>query len=632
MNKTRMVRWTFISAVLLICWCLIAIPAVTVAAEEDNQGQTTVVNTQPASAWPMYMYDPQRTGHSDHRGPASAVEVKWEARHSGWIDVTFLGLAANGDIYTVTESNNLIVLDPRYGDNQEQFSAAMRGAPVVLNNGNVVATDGAKSVIAMQNADLYAWRFTFKDEDYSNDLQTAPAVSHNGESIYIHAPDGQLFALDASAGKEKWKSEVYGDITPVVSPDGTVYTVSAANRSETGYLYAVNADTGAVQWKLQLSSENMGECNLAVADDGTIYVSSRHNLYAVTPSGELQWKVAIADRLTAPAIGEEALYIGTGDGILYAINFDGSVKWQYETPEAIQLAPIIGADGTVYVCSAKMLYALDPATGGVLFRYNAQQPITAGPIIDGKGLLYIAANNRVIALYSKAPYAPYQLTAETDRLNNVNLTWQHAAGNEEDGFIIEQKIDDLEYKKVGETTRDITHFELTGLPAGLYTYRVKAFNSGGESPYSNEVTVNLQATGDSGTGDVRTARFFLNSTTYYQDSSAYMMDVAPIIIEDRTFLPVRYVADALGAEIEWLGAENRVDIVRGENKISLWIDQPQATVNVALHFIDPQNHKVVPTLLPPGRTMLPIRFIAESLDCQVEWDAQTKEVKIVFAK
>ena len=111
-----------------------------------------------------------------------------------------------------------------------------------------------------------------------------------------------------------------------------------------------------------------------------------------------------------------------------------------------------------------------------------------------------------------------------------------------------------------------------------------------------------------------------------------MMDVAPIIIEDRTFLPVRYVADALGAEIEWLGAENRVDIVRGENKISLWIDQPQATVNGALHFIDPQNHKVVPTLLPPGRTMLPIRFIAESLDCQVEWDAQTKEVKIVFAK
>lgn len=626
MKKPRIVRYIFFSLVLVTCWCLASIPAVTQAAEQ------TGTQVQSASAWPMYMYDPQRTGRSEYRGPASAIEVKWEARHSGWMDITSLGLAANGDIYTVTESNNLIVLDPRYGHNQGQFSAVMKGAPIVLNNGSIVATDGSKSVIAMQNFDLYAWRFAFKDEDYSDDLQTAPAVSHNGESVFIHAPDGRLFALNATTGKEKWKSDVYADTTPVVGSDGTIYTVSAANRSEPGYLYAVKVDTGAVQWKLQLSSENVGEYNLAVADDGTIYASSRNHLYAVTPSGEMLWEVPIADRLTAPAIGADALYIGSDKGVLYAINFDGSEKWQYKTSEAIQLAPIIGADNTVYLCSAKMLYALDPATGAVLFKYNAQQPITAGPIIDDKGLLYIAANNRVIALHSKAPYAPYQLTAETDRFNNVNLTWQQATGNDEDGFIIEQKIDDLDYKQVGDTTRDITHFELTGLPAGHYTYRVKAYNNAGDSQYSNEVTLDLQATGDSDTKDVRTARFFLNSTTYYQDSSAYMMDVAPIIIEDRTFLPVRYVADALGAEIEWLGAENRVDIVRGENKISLWIDQPQATVNGALHFIDPQNHKVVPTLLPPGRTMLPIRFIAESLDCQVEWDAQTKEVKIVFAK
>ena len=211
------------------------------------------------------------------------------------------------------------------------------------------------------------------------------------------------------------------------------------------------------------------------------------------------------------------------------------------------------------------------------------------------------------------------------------MTWQQATGNDEDGFIIEQKIDDLDYKQVGDTTRDITHFELTGLPAGHYTYRVKAYNNAGDSQYSNEVTLDLQATGDSDTKDVRTARFFLNSTTYYQDSSPYMMDVAPQLLKTGLSCPC-YVADALGADIEWLGAENRVDIARGENKISLWIDQPQATVNGELYFIDPQNHKVRPTLLPPGRTMLPIRFIAESLDCQVEWDAQTKEVKIVYVK
>lgn len=632
MKRTRMVKLTIISVFLLVCWCLMLSPAVTQAEETGTQVQAAVNEIQFASAWPMYMHDPQHTGRSDYRGPVSAIEIKWEHRISGWIDVISLGLAINGDIYAVTESNNIIVLDPTYGGNKGQFSASLKGTPIVLNTGYVVATDGAKSVVAMQNSDLYAWRFIFKDEDYSDDLKTAPAVSCDGKTIYIHAPDGQLFAMDASTGKEKWKSAVYADTTPAVASNGTIYTISAANRSEPGFLYAVNGDTGSLQWKLQLSSNNMGECNLAVADDGTIYICSRNHLYAVTPSGGLQWELPVADRLTAPAIGKDALFIGTGDGVLCAINFDGSIKWQYKAAEAIRLAPIIGSDGTVYVCAGKMIYALDPATGGILFRYNAQQSITAGPIIDNKGLLYIATNNRVIALYSKAPYAPLQLMAETDRFNNVKLTWQQDTGNEEDGFIIEQKIDDLEYKKVGETTRDITHFELSGLPAGHYTYRVKAFNSGGESQYSNEVTVDLQVAGDNDAGDVHTARFYLNSKTYYKDSSAYVMDVAPTIIENRTFLPVRYVADALGAEIQWLGTENRVNIVRGENRISLWIDQPQATVNGDLHFIDPQNHKVKPTLLPPGRTMLPIRFIAESLDCQVEWNDQTKEVKIVYVK
>lgn len=202
MKKARTVRFTIFSVFLLVCWCLMLSPAVTQAEETGTQVQAAVNEIQFASAWPMYMHDPQHTGRSDYRGPVSAIEIKWEHRISGWIDVISLGLAINGDIYAVTESNNIIVLDPTYGGNKGQFSASLKGTPIVLNTGYVVATDGAKSVVAMQNADLYAWRFIFKDEDYSDDLKTAPAVSCDGKTIYIHAPDGQLFAMDASTGKE----------------------------------------------------------------------------------------------------------------------------------------------------------------------------------------------------------------------------------------------------------------------------------------------------------------------------------------------------------------------------------------------------------------------------------------------
>lgn len=632
MNKTSKVRYTIISVFLLICWGLLLSPAVAQAEETGIELQPAVTATQFNSAWPMYMHDPQHSGRSDYRGPASPVQVKWSARMNGWVDVTSLGLGTNGDIYVNTASGNLNILDPRYGSSKAQFSAVMKGTPTVLDNGNVIATDGAKTLMAIKNTDLYAWRFIFDDKDYDQDLQTSPAVS-TGELVFILAPDGQLFAINAETGKEEWKSEVYADNTPVADRNGILYTVSSAKRSEPGYLYAVKSNNGAVQWKLQLSTQDIDTCHLAVADDGTIFVAANDKIYAVTPAGELAWQVNVAKGLTAPAIGEDgSIYVGAEDGVFYAYNSDGTHKWQYKTANAIKLAPIINAvDGTVYMCSGEILYALNPLKGDVYFKYNAKQTITAGPIIDSKGILYIAAGNNVIALYSNAPYAPYQLSAETDRFNKVSLTWKQASGKDENGFIIEQRIDDLEYKKVGETTRDVTHFELTGLPAGLYTFRVKAFNDGGDSQYSNEVTVDLQATGNV-SGDVRTARFYLNSTTYYQDSSPYIMDVAPTIIENRTFLPVRYVAEALGAEVEWLAAENKVNMVRGDKKVSLWINQPQAAVNGQLYFIDPQNHKVRPTLLPPGRTMLPIRFIAESLDCQVEWNEQTKEVKIVYEK
>ncbi|MBC7195279.1 MAG: copper amine oxidase N-terminal domain-containing protein, partial [Caldisericia bacterium] len=45
--------------------------------------------------------------------------------------------------------------------------------------------------------------------------------------------------------------------------------------------------------------------------------------------------------------------------------------------------------------------------------------------------------------------------------------------------------------------------------------------------------------------------------------------------------------------------------------------------------IDPSNPNVKPLIIS-GRTMLPIRFIAENLGCKVDWDPNLKEVKITY--
>ena len=126
-------------------------------------------------------------------------------------------------------------------------------------------------------------------------------------------------------------------------------------------------------------------------------------------------------------------------------------------------------------------------------------------------------------------------------------------------------------------------------------------------------------------------RLYIDKTTYYVNDDKKEMDVAPIIKESRTLLPIRYVAEALGALVQWDAIERKVTITFKGTTIELWIDKNTALVNGEYKLIDQTNPKVVPIIIPPGRTMLPIRFIAENLGCTVDWDATLREVKITYS-
>ena len=107
----------------------------------------------------------------------------------------------------------------------------------------------------------------------------------------------------------------------------------------------------------------------------------------------------------------------------------------------------------------------------------------------------------------------------------------------------------------------------------------------------------------------------------------------PIILKgwDRTLLPIRAVAEGLGGEVGWDGKERKVTIYLGGNEVVLWIGNPVAEVNGNKVYIDANNHKVKPIIIN-DRTMLPVRFVAESLGAYVKWYGNTREVLIVYPK
>ena len=146
----------------------------------------------------------------------------------------------------------------------------------------------------------------------------------------------------------------------------------------------------------------------AIGTDGTIYVGSYGgNLYAINPDGTFKWEYNTGGWIhSSPAIGADGtIYVGSYDNHLYAINPNGSLEWAYITPGSwIYSSPAIGADGTIYVGSADgNLYAINP-NGTLKWTYSIGSEIDSSPSIGVDGTIYVGSNNNNLYAIDLPPF------------------------------------------------------------------------------------------------------------------------------------------------------------------------------------------------------------------------------------
>jgi len=126
---------------------------------------------------------------------------------------------------------------------------------------------------------------------------------------------------------------------------------------------------------------------------------------------------------------------------------------------------------------------------------------------------------------------------------------------------------------------------------------------------------------------VKSIVFAIGVPEYYINgqSKGVKMDVSPFINNGRTFVPVRYLGNALGlddSKILW-DSKQRKAVLKGINATAeMTIGVKQIITNGIAKDID-----AAPMLKPPGRTFLPARYIAEALGYEVGWDAKNQIVK-----
>jgi len=165
---------------------------------------------------------------------------------------------------------------------------------------------------------------------------------------------------------------------------------------------AYNSSAGAwLYWNFTTGGEVSGSA--AIADDGTIYTgSSDGKLYAINPDGTEKWNFAADGSIngSSPAIANDGtIYFGTMNGTLYALHPDGTEKWNHSIGSPILSSPTIGSDGTIYIgANNSRLYAIEQ-NGTEKWNYPFSSNITTSPVIDQDGkIIFSSYNNYTFAL------------------------------------------------------------------------------------------------------------------------------------------------------------------------------------------------------------------------------------------
>ncbi len=122
----------------------------------------------------------------------------------------------------------------------------------------------------------------------------------------------------------------------------------------------------------------------------------------------------------------------------------------------------------------------------------------------------------------------------------------------------------------------------------------------------------------------REIKLTIGSTDAFVDEELNSLDVCPVIRNDRTMLPIRFVAENLGAKVEWSEKNpNYVLITKGDIKIEITLGSDVMKVNGKDVKLDSV------AFAENDRTYLPVRAVSENLNAIVEWnEARPMEVKI----
>ncbi len=409
------------------------------------------VPVQEGSPWPSFRHDRRNTGRSPIVGAfmgSPPYNQPWSFETGKGIFSTPI-LDADGTVYVGSADHNFYAINDDGSEKWRFQTGELIDSAATLTR---VDPDLGTSKVVFLSGDgnIYCLRTDNAEELWTLQATVDPGPGYNNwwEGNVVMGFDGTLYA-----GNTNWNYYAFtqeGDLKWTYTTGSNAW--SAASFADDGTIYwgsldilihAVNPD-GTGRW--QKPTLGFVASSAAIGSDGTVYIGSFDSaLYALDPeTGKARWQFPTTDHIySSPALAADeegntrALYFGSADGTLYALNTQGEVLWTYDTGDTIRSSPAVGPapeeqDGhdIVYVgCGNGKLYAVDGNTGIRRWSFDTtpsdpelkdRNDLNASPALGQHGV-YIGGEHGYVwyvpydyCLQEPAPGDPHFASCETD--------------------------------------------------------------------------------------------------------------------------------------------------------------------------------------------------------------------------
>lgn len=200
---------------------------------------------------------------------------------------------------------------------------------------------------------------------------------------------------------------------------------------------------------------------------------------------------------------------------------------------------------------------------------------------------------------------------------NGAVTASAAKAETGDKVILTPKADEgYELDKITAKDKDGKEVKLKAEKDGTYSFTMP---KGGVTVDTTFKQAEGATNTDKPAAAAKTIILQIGSTAVLVDDQAIINDVAPVIHNDRTLVPIRVITEALGGQVAWNEAAKEVTLTVNGKEIKM-------TIGKVL-----EKYGVAPVIIG-GRTFVPVRFVADELGAVTTWDDATKTVAIQAVK